>query len=256
MDSFDNRPLSDEATPRPAAPHRELGTGDNGSILSPDQLGELSERGLTVACGLFNERECLALGSAYAETPLYRSTIDMRRHGFGEGQYRYFRYPLPGFLQRHREQLYRSLVPVANEWRAIRGLTSLPAEHADYIRCCHEAGQVRPTPLILRYGPGDYNRLHQDIYGEHVFPIQAVVMLSRPGEEFTGGELVLVEQKPRSQSRAKVVPLRTGDAALFAVNEFPARGSRGHYHLKMRHGVSEVLNGERLTLGIIFHDAR
>jgi hypothetical protein len=175
----------------------------------------------------------------------------MARHGFGRGEYQYFRYPLPELIQRLRESLYERVVAVARRWKDI----DYPARHEQYRRQCEEAGQLRPTPLLLRYGPGDYNCLHQDLYGEMVFPIQVAILLSKPGEDFEGGEFVLTEQRPRMQSRVSVVPIRQGDGVAFAVNERPVQGTRGTYKVKMRHGVSEVRRGSRHTLGIIFHDA-
>ena len=180
----------------------------------------------------------------------------MARHGFGRGEYKYFAAPLPPAVAELRTALYRRLAPVASRWSEAMGLPArYPAEHAEFLARCHAAGQAKPTPLLLRYGAGDYNCLHQDLYGEHAFPLQVVVLLSAPGEQFEGGELVLTEQRPRIQSRAEVVPLRQGEAAAFAVNHRPVRGTRGTYRLAMRHGVSRVRRGERRTLGIIFHDA-
>lgn len=181
----------------------------------------------------------------------------MQRHGYGRGAYRYFSYPLPPLVTMLRSLLYPWLAPIANSWHERMGMASrFPADHATYIERCHEAGQSRPTPLLLHYGPGDYNRLHQDLYGELVFPIQAVILLCEPGIDFTGGELVLTEQRPRMQSRAQVVPMQRGDVILFAVNARPQAGSRGDYRTIMRHGVSTIWTGRRQTLGIIFHDAQ
>ncbi len=180
----------------------------------------------------------------------------MARHGFGRGEYRYFAYPLPPLVAALRALLYPRLVPVADRWHERMGMpTRFPGNHADFLARCHAAGQRRPTPLLLRYGAGDYNCLHQDLYGDHVFPVQAAVLLSAPGTAFTGGEFVLTEQRPRMQSRAAVVPLARGDAVIFAVNARPVRGSRGDYRVAMRHGVSEIRRGRRHTLGLIFHDA-
>ena len=181
----------------------------------------------------------------------------MARHGFGSGEYKYFRYPLPDLVARMRAALYPRLAAVANRWHASLGLEgSFPDKHAQFLRRCHAAGQRRPTPLLLQYAAGDYNCLHQDLYGEHVFPLQLTVLLSEPGRDFTGGEFVLTEQRPRMQSRAEVVPLGKGDAVVFAVRHRPVRGSRGVYRVNLRHGVSRVRWGQRQTLGIIFHDAR
>jgi hypothetical protein len=180
----------------------------------------------------------------------------MARHNFGSGEYKYLRYPLPAAIERLRRGLYPPLAPVANRWHVRMGLPGrFPATLAAYLDCCHAAGQNRPTPLILKYEAGDYNCLHQDLYGELVFPIQATVLLSKPGEDFTGGEFLLVEQRPRMQSKGEVVPLGQGDAVLFAVNSRPVAGTRGDYRVTMRHGVSRLLSGQRFTLGIIFHDA-
>jgi hypothetical protein len=180
----------------------------------------------------------------------------MARHGFGSGEYKYFAYPLPGIVADLRAALYEKLAPVANAWNESMDIdVRFPAAHADFISRCHEAGQTRPTPLLLRYREGDYNCLHQDIYGEHVFPLQVVILLSEPGVDFEGGEFVLTEQRPRMQSRAEVVPLRRGEAAVFAVHHRPVRGTRGTYRVNLRHGVSRLRSGQRHTAGIIFHDA-
>jgi hypothetical protein len=180
----------------------------------------------------------------------------MSRHGFGRGEYKYFRYPLPALLQGLRTSLYERLVRVANGWNEQMGIDiRYPAEHAAFIERCHQAGQWRPTPLLLQYGAGDYNCLHQDLYGEHVFPIQVAFLLSEPGTDFTGGEFVLTEQRPRMQSRAEVVPLHQGDAVAFAVHHRPVQGTRGSYRVNLRHGISRLRSGQRYTLGVIFHDA-
>ncbi len=180
----------------------------------------------------------------------------MARHGFGQGEYQYFDYPLPDLVAQLRTALYGRLAPTANRWNALLGVeVRYPPSHAGYLARCHAAGQTRATPLLLRYGPGDYNCLHQDLYGEHVFPLQAVILLSAPGESFEGGEFVLTEQRPRMQSRPLVVPLRQGDAAVFAVSHRPVQGTRGPYRVNMRHGVSRVRSGARSTMGLIFHDA-
>ena len=181
----------------------------------------------------------------------------MARHGFGRGEYKYFAYPLPDIVAALRPALYAPLVPIANRWNEAMGIAvRYPATHAEFIARCHAAGQTRPTPLLLRYGAGDYNCLHQDLYGEHVFPLQVVILLSQPDTDFTGGELVLTEQRPRMQSRAEVVPLKRGDAAVFAVHHRPVQGTRGFYRVNMRHGVSRLTSGRRHTAGIIFHDAK
>lgn len=206
--------------------------------------------------GLLAPDECAALARRYDDTAQFRSRVVMSRHGFGRGEYQYFAYPLPPRIAELRMQLYSRLVALANDWQERMGReTRFPSTHAEFLECCHAAGQKRPTPLLLRYGPGDFNCLHQDLYGEHVFPLQMAVLLSSPDEDYTGGEFVLTEQRPRQQSRVEVVPLKQGDAVIFAVNERPVRGSRGHYRVKMRHGVSRVLSGRRHTLGVILHDA-
>ncbi len=216
----------------------------------------LDERGFATTPSLLTPAECRSLAALYGEETAFRSRIVMARHGFGSGEYKYLRYPLPPLVAGLREAIYPRLVPVANRWRAaLGGGEPFPAALEAYLRRCHQAGQIRPTPLILRYGPGDYNCLHQDLYGELVFPLQLTVLLSDPGEDFTGGEFLLVEQRPRRQSKGEVVPLRQGEAVIFAVRERPARGVRGTYRVVMRHGVSRVHAGARHTLGIIFHDA-
>jgi hypothetical protein len=217
---------------------------------------ELDGQGCAVLEKLLSAEECRAFAALYPEERRFRSTVHMARHGFGKGEYRYFRYPLPDRLAELRAALYRRLAPIANRWNERMGIARrYPAEHGDYLAECHAAGQTRPTPLLLRYGPGDYNCLHQDLYGDLVFPLQVAILLSEPGTDFEGGEFVLTEQRPRMQSRAEVVPLRQGDGAAFAVNQRPMSGSRGDYRVTMRHGVSRIRSGQRHTLGIIFHDA-
>ena len=217
----------------------------------------LHGHGHAVLPRLLNPAECAAISGLYPQDGCFRSKVVMARHGFGRGQYQYFSYPLPDLVQRLRSRLYPQLVDVANRWNQALGVDiRYPAEHATFLARCHAAGQTRPTPLLLQYGEGDYNCLHQDLYGEHVFPLQVAILLSRPGEDFSGGEFVLTEQRPRMQSRATVVPLAQGDALVFAVNQRPVAGSRGCYRVTLRHGVSEVRSGHRHTLGIIFHDAQ
>lgn len=224
------------------------------SDAAPD--ADLDAQGWAVLPGLIPPDACDAIASLYDEDACFRSTIVMARHGFGQGEYRYFAYPLPEDLAALRGRLYARLAPIANRWNAAMGIAvRYPRDHAGFLARCHAAGQVRPTPLLLRYGPGDYNCLHQDLYGEHVFPLQVAVLLSSPGEEFEGGEFVLTEQRPRMQSRASVVPLRKGDAVAFAVAQRPVQGTRGTYRVVMRHGVSRIRTGRRHTLGLIFHDA-
>jgi hypothetical protein len=216
----------------------------------------LASRGFTVVPGLIGPDQCRALAALWPEQARFRKHIVMQRHGYGQGEYQYFSYPLPGPVEELRQALYPELAAVANRWNEELGRAKrFPATLQAWLRQCHDGGQKRPTPLLLRYGPGDYNCLHRDLYGELVFPLQATVLLSEPGRDFEGGEFMLVEQRPRMQSRGEVVPLRQGDAAVFAVNERPVKGSRGFHRTAMRHGVSSLRQGERFTLGIIFHDA-
>ena len=217
---------------------------------------ELDGQGWAILPGLMADADCERTAASYDREEIFRSRIVMARHGFGQGEYRYFSYPLPRLVERLRTALFPHLAPIANGWQERLGQkTRFPETHADYIARCHKAGQRRPTPLLLRYGSGDYNCLHQDLYGAEVFPLQVAVLLSEPGKDFTGGEFVLTEQRPRQQSRVMVVPLKKGDGVVFAVNNRPVKGSRGDYQVKMRHGVSRLLTGQRHTLGIIFHDA-
>lgn len=217
---------------------------------------DMEAKGWYILPQLLNRKECAALRAAYDDDSRYRSTVVMQRHGFGRGEYRYFRYPLADPVAALRADFYPPLAMLANEWAAKLGRPTLyPPEHAIFLAQCALAGQSRPTPLILRYGAGDYNCLHQDLYGAVHFPFQIAILLSQPGEDFEGGEFVISEQRPRMQSRPHVVPLQQGDAVIFAVNEAPRAGTRGTYRVKLRHGVSEVRRGERFTLGVIFHDA-
>jgi len=221
-----------------------------------DIADELDAHGCAMLEALLSPQECAALASMYADDGRFRSRVVMGRHGFGRGEYRYFNYPLPEPVAELRGAAYPQLAPIANRWNASMGLAvRYPATHAEFIARCHAAGQRRPTPLLLQYGAGDYNCLHQDLYGEHVFPLQLAILLSEPGRDFSGGEFVLTEQRPRMQSRAEVMPLRQGDAVVFAVHRRPVQGTRGSYRVNMRHGVSRVRSGHRHTLGIIFHDA-
>ena len=216
----------------------------------------LNAHGCAVVPGLLDADACATLAARYDDASRFRSKVVMQRHGFGQGEYQYFAYPLPDLVATLREQLYGPLAAIANRWHASMGLeTRFPPSHADFLARCHAAGQTRPTPLLLRYRAGDYNCLHQDLYGEHVFPLQLAVLLSRPQDDFTGGEFVLTEQRPRLQSRAEVVQLAQGDAVLFPVAQRPVHGTRGSYRVNMRHGVSRLRSGLRHTLGIIFHDA-
>jgi len=229
-------------------PARGAGVGPDAAALDRD--------GYAVLDALLSPMECRALAALYNDDRRFRSRVVMARHGFGQGEYKYFAHPLPERVVRLRSALYPELAAVANRWNAALGVASrYPPEHADYLERCRRAGQTKPTPLLLRYGAGDYNCLHQDLYGEHVFPLQATILLSDP-DDFAGGEFVLVEQRPRRQSRAEVVPLGQGDAVLFPVRERPVQGTRGVYRTIMRHGVSRIRGGHRMTLGLIFHDAQ
>lgn len=215
---------------------------------------KLHEHGWATTEPLLTKDQRESLLGSYSEDPLFRSTVVMARHGFGRGEYRYFAHPLPSLVQTLRERFYERLLPIANGWRAALGDEPCPSTYAEFLECCRSAGQTRPTPLLLRYGPGDYNCLHQDLYGEWVFPLQAAFLLSDPNE-FEGGEFVLTEQRPRMQSRVQVVPLEAGEAVIFAVNHRPVRGTRGIYRVAMRHGVSQLRSGRRHMLGVILHDA-
>lgn len=229
---------------------------DNCGIDWPAVASQLNARGCAVLPGLIAAADCRALAALYGEDGRFRSRVIMSRHGFGRGEYRYFTYPLPPLVAQLRASLYPHLAPIANEWsRRLGDDRSYPPSLEAFLRGCHAAGQMKPTPLLLQYGPEDYNCLHQDLYGEWVFPLQLTVLLSQPGSDFTGGEFVLTEQRPRMQSRAEVVPLERGDAVVFAVHHRPVRGTRGDYRVNLRHGVSRVRSGRRHTLGIIFHDA-
>ena len=223
----------------------------------PRIYADLDSRGAAVIEGLLAPAACEALAALYADAGRFRSRVVMARHGFGRGEYQYFRYPLAEPLGRLRAALYPPLAALANRWSEAMGIdTRFPGTHARFLKRCHAAGQRRPTPLLLRYGAGDYNCLHQDLYGEHVFPLQLTILLSAPGRDFTGGDFVITEQRPRMQSRAMVVPLAQGDAVVFAVRHRPVQGTRGAYRVNLRHGVSEVRSGQRYTAGIIFHDAQ
>lgn len=217
----------------------------------------LDTDGYAVMGSVLTADECAALAASYDVEDRFRSRIVMARHGFGQGEYKYFAYPLPDVIADLRTRLYPRLRAIANRWNESLGMAvRYPDDLAAFLQRCHRAGQTRPTPLLLRYGEGDYNCLHQDLYGEHVFPLQVTVLLSMPGRDFTGGEFVLVEQRPRRQSRADVVPLGQGDGVIFPVHHRPVKGTRGSYRVNLRHGVSRVRSGHRYTAGIIFHDAR
>jgi len=218
---------------------------------------ELDGHGCAVLESLLTPDECRAIAALYRQEDHFRSHIHMARHGFGKGEYRYFKYPLPALLGELRAALYPRLVEIANDWNGRMGIDRrYPATHAAFLKQCHDGGQIRPTPLLLQYVAGDFNCLHQDLYGDLAFPLQVAILLSEPGRDFTGGEFVLTEQRPRMQSRVEVVPLRQGDAVAFAVHNRPVHGTRGSYRVNLRHGVSRVRSGLRHTVGIIFHDAR
>ncbi|MEX2124672.1 MAG: 2OG-Fe(II) oxygenase [Woeseia sp.] len=218
--------------------------------------GDLDADGFASVPALMSDDECNAIAELYENDGMFRSRVVMARHGYGKGEYKYFGYPLPEIVGKLRTHIYPQLAPIANRWNdSMKIDTRYPREHAGFVKRCHEAGQCRPTPLMLEYHAGDYNCLHQDLYGEQVFPLQLAILLSEPGEHFTGGEFVLTEQRPRMQSRPQVVPLGKGDAVIFAVHRRPVKGTRGFYRVNMRHGVSRVHTGHRRTLGIIFHDA-
>jgi len=223
----------------------------------PALAAELDEYGAAVTSPLLSPDACAALRADYARDELFRKQIVMARHGYGRGEYKYFGYPLPPVVAALRTALYPPLAEIANRWQQALGIASeFPAAHAEFVRRCHDAGQDKPTPLLLRYATGDFNCLHQDVYGELVFPLQVALLLSEPGRDFTGGEFVLTEQRPRMQSRAEVVPLVQGQAVIFPVRQRPKQGTRGVHRVNMRHGVSRLRSGERLTLGIVFHDAK
>jgi hypothetical protein len=236
----------------PGSIARKIGTLDWAAIST-----DLDAYGAAVVGPLLSPEQCERLISRYDDDEPYRSRIVMARHGFGRGEYKYFKYPLPGPVAELRERLYAHVAQIADRWNETMGVAvRYPATHEAYKVRCHRAGQTKPTPLILKYEAGDYNCLHQDIYGEHVFPLQCTFLLSRPGEDFTGGEFTLTEQRPRMQSRVEVVPLQQGGGVIFPVHHRPMRGSRGTYRVNMRHGVSRLRSGRRFTLGVIFHDAK
>ena len=251
------RLLTRAATPSRAPPGPDPALAERIASLDWSAVAaDLDGDGYAVLPSLLPLRECRTHAALYERHELFRSRVTMSRHGFGQGEYQYFAYPLPGPVAALRSLLYPPLARVANRWNeALRIATRFPADHAAYLERCRLAGQDRPTPLLLRYREGDYNRLHRDLYGEHVFPIQATILLSEPGSDFAGGEFVLTEQRPRMQSRVEVVPLGQGDAVLFPVHHRPVRGARGHFRASLRHGVSRIRGGSRHALGIIFHDA-
>lgn len=234
-----------------------LETTIDAAALTERLAGQLDAQGCALLPGLLDAADCAALAALFDEEDRFRSRVVMQRHGYGQGEYRYFAHPLPAIVARLRRAFYPPLAEIANRWNAALGEAArYPADHESFLARCHAAGQTRPTPLLLRYRDGDYNRLHQDLYGEEVFPLQLTVLLSEPGRDFTGGEFVLTEQRPRMQSRVEVVPLGRGDAVVFPVRQRPVRGSRGFHRAVLRHGVSRLRSGERLALGVIFHDAR
>jgi hypothetical protein len=235
----------------------DQGIGARMTAIDWERVGaDLDAVGCAMLERVLSAEECARIAGLYDEDEHFRSRIVMARHGFGRGEYKYFSYPLPDPVTQLRASLYPRLVPIANRWNeALRIDVRYPGRHEQFLARCHADGQTRPTPLLLRYGSDDFNALHQDLYGRHVFPFQVAFLLSRPGEDFTGGEFVLVEQRPRMQSRAEVVPLRQGDAVIFAVHHRPVQGTRGVYRVNLRHGVSRLRSGRRHTLGVIFHDA-
>jgi uncharacterized protein len=218
---------------------------------------ELDDFGCAMLPDVLSQAESRQIAAAYTDDNQFRKRIAMARHGFGRGEYKYYSYPLPEVIQALRSTLYAPLAKIANRWSELMGTEiRYPDQHKEFVERCHAAGQDRPTPLLLQYGEGDYNCLHQDVYGEHIFPLQVAILLSQPWDDFSGGEFVLTEQRPRMQSRAEVVPLKRGDAVVFPVSQRPVKGSRGYYRVNMRHGVSRLRWGQRNTLGIIFHDSR
>jgi uncharacterized protein len=232
----------------------------NASEINPndwERIGAgLDARGAAIVPALLTREACAGLAALYDQDSLFRSKVVMARHGFGRGEYKYFADPLPPLIAHLRSHLYPPLAGIANQWaKALGSDARYPRTHREFLQRCHASGQTRPTPLLLRYGPGDYNCLHQDLYGEHVFPLQVVILLSQAGRDFEGGEFVMTEQRPRMQSRPMVLPLQQGDAAVIAVSHRPVQGTRGTYRVNLRHGVSEVRSGQRHTAGIIFHDA-
>jgi len=240
-------------------PHPERSEAQSKGALCHSSVSwdALDSNGCAVIAGLMSPADCAGLAALYDDDARFRSRVVMARHGFGSGEYKYLAYPLPAPVAGLRAALYPPLAAVANRWNDALGIARrFPADHDAYLECCRRAGQTKPTPLLLRYDAGDYNCLHQDVYGEELFPLQATVLLSRPEADFMGGEFVLTEQRPRRQSRVEVVPLAQGDAVIFAVRDRPIAGTRGVYRGAMRHGVSRVRSGRRVTLGIIFHDAR
>jgi uncharacterized protein len=255
-DIDDTEKIGDRSRTASAAPTPDHITHRIDTLDWPRIASDLDAYGCALLPKLLAPADCAALSALYPNDDAFRSRVVMARHGFGRGEYRYFRYPLPGLVDALRRAAYPHLAPIANRWHAAMQLdTRFPPNHDAFIERCHAAGQQRPTPLLLQYGPGDYNCLHQDLYGEHVFPLQIAILLSEPGRDFSGGEFVMTEQRPRMQSRAEVVPLAQGDGVVFAVHHRPVQGTRGVYRVNLRHGVSRLRAGHRHTLGVIFHDA-
>ncbi|KLN59126.1 proline hydroxylase [Kiloniella spongiae] len=236
----------------------EISTDRLSCAISGEEITHnLDEKGYAILKGVLSESVCVALARNYDADGPYRSRVVMSRHGFGQGEYKYFNYPLPDLIACLRSELYEPLAQISNRWNEQMNVDQrFPKTHQQYLDLCYKAGQVKATPLLLQYGSGDYNCLHQDVYGELVFPLQMACLLSKPGQDFTGGEFVLTEQRPRMQSRVEVIPLDQGDAVIFPVRHRPKQGTRGTYRVNMRHGVSEIRSGQRHTLGIIFHDAQ
>ena len=252
-----DKTMTPALTSRRPAPRDAAPTADRIDAIDWTKLGAaLDADGFAVIPKLLDAGECRGIAALYPDDKRFRSHVHMARHGFGRGEYKYFAYPLPALIAELRTALYPKLAAIANRWNEALGeAVRFPPEHAAFLKRCHGAGQTRPTPLLLQYVPGDYNCLHQDLYGEHVFPLQVATLLSEPGEDFSGGEFVITEQRPRMQSRASVVPLSQGDAVVFAVHHRPVQGTRGVYRVNLRHGVSVLHSGRRHTLGVIFHDA-
>jgi uncharacterized protein len=246
------------STPIGTANESAAGLASRGASLAWSQISnDLDSFGCAVAESVLSRDQCHALSALYDRDALFRSRIVMARHGFGRGEYKYWAYPLPASVAVLRKTLYAHLTGVANRWNQALGIdVSYPADHAQYLERCHQAGQTKPTPLLLRYEAGEFNCLHQDVYGDLVFPLQVAFLLSAPGEDFTGGKFVLTEQRPRMQSRAEVVDLKQGDGVIFAVHHRPVQVSRGFYRVNLRHGVSRLRSGHRHTMGVIFHDAK
>jgi hypothetical protein len=259
MPSSRRETKADDAGPYPQTASRTVSAAIESRVDNIDWAkvrADLDVQGWAIVPRLLTHAEADSVAGLYRQERGFRSQVIMSRHGFGQGEYKYFSYPLPPLIQELRTAAYPQLAPFANEWHErMRNEVQFPDDHAAFLERCHQAGQVRPTPLLLEYGPEDYNCLHRDLYGEHVFPIQIAILLDRPGEDFTGGEFVMTEQRPRMQTRAMVLPLQKGDAAIFAVNSRPMKGVRGDYPVKLNHGVSRLYTGRRHTLGVIFHDA-